>query len=83
MAQVFSAEPLPRVDQEGCPSCGGPVHESNEECWFDDLGTCPYYARWCNAPGHDPEATCGFGCRDEPECVTCRPWGGWPSERLT
>jgi hypothetical protein len=39
---------------------------------------CPYYARyWCHE-GHDPEAICTFGCRDEPECVTCEPTGGWP-----
>lgn len=45
-----------------------------------DLGAeCPYYARHHDLPGHDPEAVCSMGCRDEPACVTCEPLGGWPS----
>lgn len=44
-----------------------------------DLGQCPYLPRFWNEPGHDPNATCAFGCYDEPECVTCEPDGGWPS----
>ena len=44
-----------------------------------DLGMCPYYARYESLPGHDPKATCTFGCRDEPQCLTCEPDGGWPS----
>lgn len=38
---------------------------------------CPYWARHQNLPGHNPEATCGFGCIDEPSCVT----DPWPVER--
>lgn len=48
----------------------------------DDLGTCPYYARYeglTTLPWFDPEGTCYRGCYDEPECVTCVPRGGWPS----
>lgn len=36
--------------------------------------TCPYLDRWEGRPGHDPEATCAFGCVDEPACVTGGPW---------
>ena len=39
---------------------------------------CSYFARWMNEPGHDPDATCSFGCEEEPECVTGAPSGGWP-----
>jgi hypothetical protein len=45
----------------------------------DDLGVCPYFWRYECLPGYDPDAVCAFGCRDEPECVTCAPSGGWPS----
>ncbi len=41
-----------------------------------DYGQCPYYARYESLPGHDPEATCAFGCRDEPACVTGQ-WGDY------
>lgn len=41
------------------------------------LGTCPYFARY-HGIKEDPAATCTFGCRDEPECVTCEPAEGWP-----
>ena len=34
-----------------------------------NLGECDYYQGL---------GTCSFGCRDEPECMTCRPDGGWP-----
>lgn len=44
-----------------------------------DLSTCPYFTR--HLPGGDPEGTCGFGCYDEPQCMTCRPRDGWPRER--
>lgn len=47
-----------------------------------DLGQCPYLARYESLPGHDPAATCGYGCSDEPQCVTCEPTGGWPSRLL-
>lgn len=47
-----------------------------EEEWNGRL--CPYFARYNSLPGHDPEAVCTFGCRDEPQCVTCEPNGGWP-----
>jgi len=46
-----------------------------------DLGTCAYLARSLKLPGYDPEATCSFGCVDEPACVTSEPDGGWPSRR--
>lgn len=46
-----------------------------------DLGDCPYLARWRGTPGSDPEATCAYGCADEPECMTCEPEDGWPRER--
>lgn len=39
-----------------------------------DLGTCPYYAHYRGGPF----GTCSFGCREEPECVTCEPEEGWP-----
>ena len=35
---------------------------------------CPYMARWHSWEGHDPTATCGFDCWDEPKCVTFGPW---------
>lgn len=47
----------------------------------ENLGDCPYLARWNALPGHDPEATCAYGCSDEPDCVTCQPSGGWPVPR--
>lgn len=56
-------------------------HREAADASEPDLGTCPYFARYWGHKGHDPEAVCAFGCRDEPECVTCRPTGGWPSER--
>jgi hypothetical protein len=62
-----------------CGGCGHPAHEPNDECWYIDLGTCPYFARHHGLPGHDPEAICAYGCVDEPECVTCEPGEGWPS----
>lgn len=34
---------------------------------------CPYFARHHGWLGHDPSATCAFGCVDEPNCVT----GSW------
>lgn len=59
---------------------GGDFTDTTDED-FLDLGECPYYARWCSVEGHDPEATCTFGCVDEPECVTCRPSEGWAIEK--
>ena len=51
--------------------------------WADDPGTCPYLDRYESVEGHDPDAVCGgFGCQDEPSCVTDHPRGGWPSRRL-
>jgi hypothetical protein len=38
-----------------------------------DLADCPYYTG---------TGSCGSGCVDEPECITCRPTGGWPSEHV-
>lgn len=46
-----------------------------------DKSVCPYYQRYIGAPGHDPDGTCSFGCRDEPSCVTDQPAGGWPAEQ--
>lgn len=64
-----------------CPSCGEPFHEETTEyCWYVDLSTCAYFRR--GLPGADPHGTCSFGCRDEPECQTCRPSEGWPREVL-
>jgi hypothetical protein len=45
-----------------------------------DLSGCAYYKRYIEAPGHDPNGTCSFGCREEPSCVTDEPSGGWPVE---
>ena len=44
----------------------------------DDLGTCAYYLR--GLEGEDVAGTCSFFCDDEPQCHTCHPRGGWPSE---
>ena len=40
----------------------------------DDLASCSYFRG---------EGACGFGCRDEPSCMTDIPEGGWPSSRLS
>lgn len=45
-----------------------------------DLGGCAYYLRYMKVEGFE-DGTCSFGCREEPECVTCEPEGGWPSHR--
>ena len=55
-----------------CPSCGEPRHEPNEACWYMDLGRCPYFLG---------EGKCATGCYEEPQCRTCQPDEGWPSER--
>ena len=56
--------------------------DENDE---DDLGDCPYFARYCGDPGHDPHAGCyQMGICEaagEPQCVTCEPSEGWPSRR--
>lgn len=39
---------------------------------------CPYYGRYHELAGHDPNAVCEGGCSDEPACVTDEPFGGWP-----
>lgn len=44
-----------------------------------DLGVCPYYVRYYRLPGYDNDAICGFGCWEEPQCITCEPAEGWPS----
>ena len=44
-----------------------------------DLGLCPYALR--GYPGADPLGTCGYGCKDEPECLTCTPSEGWLTQR--
>lgn len=44
-----------------------------------DLGDCAYYQRCRGVEGYE-DGTCSFGCRDEPECVTCEPSDGWPSQ---
>lgn len=58
------------------------LRETLDEYQTDDLSDCPYFARFTNQPGHDPEATCSYGCVDEPACVTCEPSEGWPIQRL-
>ena len=55
----------------------------------DDLGYCPYYARYeglTELPTYDPEgicfqlSVCEYSMPSpEPLCVTCVPKGGWPS----
>lgn len=45
-----------------------------------DVGDCPYLDRWAGKPGFE-DATCGYGCREEPSCVTDEPADGWPSRR--
>lgn len=39
---------------------------------------CPYFQRFQGLPGHDPNATCTFGCWQEPRCITDEPMRGWP-----
>ena len=54
-----------------------PATDTPDEEWaLEELPywECPYLARWNNEPGHDPQATCTFGCTTEPACVTCGPW---------
>lgn len=46
----------------------------------DDLSDCPYYRRSRQLPGHDPNGICGYGCRDEPVCITDCPRDGWPGD---
>lgn len=41
-----------------------------------DRGSCPYYLRCLGVPGYE-DGICGFGCREEPACVTCEPASGW------
>jgi hypothetical protein len=45
-----------------------------------DLSRCPYYQTE-GLPDAE-RGTCQYGCRDEPECVTCEPSGGWPLARV-
>lgn len=45
--------------------------------WETNLGACDYYRRCKGEEGFE-NGVCGFGCREEPECVTCEPAGGWP-----
>jgi hypothetical protein len=49
--------------------------------WDLDYGNCPYYDRYYNLPRADPFAICGYGCREEPACITDEPSDGWPSQR--
>lgn len=59
------------------------IYESRTaEEWDGDLGDCPYFARSYRLPGYDPEGICGYGCRDEPACVTCEPIEGWVSHMV-
>jgi hypothetical protein len=60
----------PRIEQE--------EYEDEDE----DLGICPYYARYYAIKGYDGNAVCSFGCSDEPQCITCEPLEGWPSNRV-
>ena len=50
----------------------------NEEEW--ELGDCPYFARYYNIEGHDPNAICYMGCHQEPACVTDEPLEGWTND---
>lgn len=59
------------MSSDTCLSCWGTGYE------FNGLD-CPYYARFQNLPGHDPDGVCAFTCYDEPVCVTGEPLGGWP-----
>lgn len=47
----------------------------------DDLGDCPYRARFDGVEGADPRAVCyrmgSCTAAEEPECVTCEPTDGW------
>lgn len=45
-----------------------------------DLSDCSYYKRYCGVLGYE-SATCSYGCREEPACVTDQPRFGWPAER--
>lgn len=47
-----------------------------------DLSTCPYFQRYIEAPGADPNGICGFSCTSEPACITDEPVEGWPAERV-
>lgn len=76
------------MDFDTCERCGEGCDPGAALCLTcmaeddeEDLSDCPYYARYCSAAGHDPQAECSYGCTDEPSCVTCRPSDGWPSER--
>lgn len=54
-----------------------------DECYMElnsDLGGCAYYQRCIGTPGFS-DGICSFGCQEEPECITCEPTGGWPSQR--
>ena len=62
---------------EACGGCGEPAHEPNEDCWWQNLGRCPYYAHYRN-PEKNPMKPCIFGCWDEPHCITDEPEEGWP-----
>lgn len=80
------ADSIARRDAEIDALCaaeeaGNPVIPDDYAEDEDDLGVCPYFARFESLPGHDPRAICAFGCSDEPQCVTCQPREGWPSFR--
>lgn len=63
----------PQIDDDMPPL----IHDGGDR--YLDLGLCPYLFRWYSLPGHDPHAVCAYGCRDEPECMTCEPEDFWPS----
>ena len=54
--------------------------EEPDEDYGEELGDCPYWARWLGLPGHDPEAVCGYSCIDEPACMTYQPPDGWKND---
>lgn len=68
-----------RPTDDDLRAMGGTPIEMTLADWPIDLGTCAYNRR--GKPGADPHGTCSFGCYDEPECQTCRPREGWPSDR--
>lgn len=53
--------------------------EDTDRSLEGDLGSCGWYQRQLGVEGYET-AICSFGCQTEPECQTCEPPGGWPSQ---
>ena len=45
-----------------------------------DMSSCPYFQRMSGTPGYET-GSCGWGCYDEPSCITDEPEGGWPERQ--